>query len=346
MRRIISRGALGLNIASTIKNLTQGVNTYAVLGEKYTIMGYYKAMKYFALKEVDPEIQQLLAESFVQDRRISATKKMMQKVDDVLFSNWDITEKMNRIPAYFGAKAKYINEHPKATMEEANSYARELVRKTQFAFDSIDMPVALAGDVAKTLLQFQTYTVKQIEFVVAMAKNKDLAGIARLMAGSAIMYYSIGQLLNMEPKDFVPGSRLVEEGGITPPPVKMARDVYGVLTNAPNKYGQVSKEDLLGRIMQSRDLKRDAATIIPGGTQALKTYEGIKALTEGKVKTDSGKGVRFNVKSTPTNILLAPILGKYNTKEGRKYIQDLKDGGSKKKKDDAIDKLFKFLKIK
>src|SRR3990167_6055989 len=40
-RQAVYRGALGLNVGSAIKNLTQGVNTYSKLGEKYTIKGYW-----------------------------------------------------------------------------------------------------------------------------------------------------------------------------------------------------------------------------------------------------------------------------------------------------------------
>ena len=58
-------------------------------------------------------------------------------------------------------------------------FGREIVRKTQFSFGSIDTPVGLQSDIAKTLTQFQSFTIKQGEFLTEMAMDKNFVGLIR-----------------------------------------------------------------------------------------------------------------------------------------------------------------------
>ncbi|WP_323157047.1 hypothetical protein, partial [Pseudomonas rhodesiae] len=81
----------------------------------------------------------------------------------------DTAEHINRGAAYFGAKAKGLSQG--MSEQEAIDFAKEIVRKTQFVFDSVDTPVGMSSDIMKTLLQFQSFTTKQIEFLGGKAKG-------------------------------------------------------------------------------------------------------------------------------------------------------------------------------
>src|SRR5262249_26172422 len=146
---------------SALRNLSQGVNTYAKLGEKYTAIGYTKLFSPAAREELVRE--GILNNGFIQDRAMSAAKRTMEKLDKGLFVFFDTAEKINRGSAYLGAKAKALRMGK--TEAQAIEYAKQLVRDTQFSFGSVDTPVALRSDLAKTLGQFQSYTTKQLEFL-------------------------------------------------------------------------------------------------------------------------------------------------------------------------------------
>ena len=63
------RGMLGANLGSALRNLSQGVNTYAILGERNTVTGYAKLFSSSARRELTE--QGLLDQNFIQDRAIS-----------------------------------------------------------------------------------------------------------------------------------------------------------------------------------------------------------------------------------------------------------------------------------
>ncbi|EKE05608.1 MAG: hypothetical protein ACD_19C00190G0001, partial [uncultured bacterium] len=113
-RRWVFRGLLGLNPASALKNLSQGANTYSVLGEKYTAIGYIKVAqnikKLLAGEGSELHAVGVLRDNFIQDRQLSATKKWVEKMDEGLFYLFNLAEKINRGSAYWGSKAKYIAE--------------------------------------------------------------------------------------------------------------------------------------------------------------------------------------------------------------------------------------------
>ncbi len=126
LRRMTYRAFLGLNVGSALKNLSQGVNTYAVLGEKYTAIGYMKLLSPSARQEVIDS--GILSEHFIQDRTMTAMKKTMQKVDKGLFAFFEAAEKINRSSAYLGAKSKALGLGK--TEAVAEEYAKKVVRDT------------------------------------------------------------------------------------------------------------------------------------------------------------------------------------------------------------------------
>lgn len=305
LRQMTFRGMLGLNPVSALRNLSQGVNTYAVLGEKYTVIGYAKLFQKDAMKELE-EVG-VLASNFIQDRVLSATKKKMEKVDKVLFSFFDAAEKINRGAAYFGAKSKALNEGK--PLEEAIDYAKEIVRKTQFSFGSIDTPVALQGDIIKTLTQFQTYTIKQIEFLTEMAMDKNFVGLLRYAVGGMMFVYTAGQAFGMKPEDLIPSFRFE-----TPPSLKLPKELTKAALDSPDKFGK--ERDLKEK---ASDIGKSLIGLIPAGAQIKKTYEGAKAIQEGG-SYDKAGNLQFEQGQSKLEKAQTLIAGKYAGKSAKSYF--------------------------
>ena len=314
LRQWVYRGALGLNVGSALRNLTQGVNTYAELGERYTAKGYIDLLRNGTkeLKEVG-----VLSDQFIQDRTYSAVKTTLQKLDRGLFTFFDMAEKINRGSAYYGAKAKALAQGK--PMYEAIEYAKNVVRKTQFAFGRIDTPVALQSDLVKTLTQFQSFTVKQSEFLAEKIARKEWAGLTRYVAGSLAMLTTIGKLFGMRWQDIIPSLRFG-----APPTLTIPTHVAAAVTGkAEDRYGnKLTPAEII------KQLGSDLVPFIPAGVQAKKTLQGAGAVLRGRDVTASGK-TRFRIAPTKTNLVRATLFGKSNLPEAKKYYSKL---GQPKKK--------------
>lgn len=317
LRRIQSRGLLGLNLSTALRNLSQGANTYAVLGEKYTALGYLKLFSSGALQELKEN--HVLGSSFIQDRVISSTKKAAQQMDKTLFYFIEQGERINRGAAYFGAKAKYISEHtknlqgvtviPEDLEKDAIAYAKKVVRQTQFAFGSIDSPVGMSSDIMKTVLELGSYTTKQIEFLADLAKNKNWIGLLRYALFGALFTYTIGKAFNMTLKDLIPAYRI----GL-PPSLKFPGAVAGAIMNTPDKYGatrSISKK--------AEDVGAAAFGLVPASGQIKKTYTGAKAIFSGGTQAKSGKTL-FKAPETILGDAQALLFGANSTQEAQDYF--------------------------
>jgi hypothetical protein len=322
LRQMTYRGFLGLNPGSALRNLSQGINTYAVLGEKYTTIGYASLFKSGAIDEI--KSAGILMDNFIQDRTLSSTKKAMEKLDKVLFSFFETAERINRGAAYFGAKAKYLAEHTKKVnkgvdlVEEnleqnAIEYAKEIVRKTQFSFGSIDTPVGLQSDLVKTLTQFQTFTVKQVEFLSEMAMDKNFIGLIRYAVAGIAFVYTIGQAFGMDLDDLIPSFRLG-----TPPALKLPIETTKALLNAPDEYGQ--ERDLQTKV---EDVAEAGIGLIPAGIQAKKTIQGAQAINEGG-SFDKAGSLQFEVGKSLPERLQVLLFGKYATESSEDYFNRFK----------------------
>lgn len=305
LRQMTYRGMLGLNLSSALRNFSQGINTYAILGNKYTALGYAKLFNKSNLQELTE--QGVLSQGFIQDRALSSTKKLIERADKVLFSFFDTVEKINRGSAYLGAKAKAIASGK--TEEQAIEYAKSIVKKTQFRFDPVDTPVGLQSDIMKTLFQFQNFTLKQTEFLGEMVKDKNFIGLFRYGIAGLFFVLTIGRAFGMKPEELIPYFRFG-----TPPSLKAPAAIGGAILNTPDKYG--NKRDWQKK---GSDIIKSLTGLIPAGTQAKKTYEGIKAFQQGKSTTKAGTA-QFNVGGTFLKDLQAGFFGKYASKEARDYF--------------------------
>ena len=322
LRQMTFRGMLGLNPTSALRNLSQGINTYSTLGEKYTAIGYVKLFSKGAGEELARE--GVLNAGFVQDRALSATKKAIEKMDKVLFAFFDTAEKINRGAAYFGAKSKALSEG--MSEDQAIKYAKDIVRKTQFSYDSVNTPVGMSSSLAKTLTQFQTFTTKQLEFLAGMAKDRNFAGLFRYALAGVAFVYTVGKAFGMEPKELLPWFRFD-----IPPSLKFPVETVKAVVGAPDKYGQnrTIKEKL-------SDVGKSAIGLFPAGSQIKKTTEGIKSVKEGGVFTKAGN-LQFQQGQSMAEKVQAILFGKYASNEAKDYFNR---GDIKAKEQEPIKKIY------
>lgn len=309
LRQMVFRGALGFNMGSAFRNLSQGANTYAVLGEKYTGLGYASLLKN-GMKELTDN--GVLLDNFVEDRSISATKDFLNKADKGLMVFFDTAEKINRGSAYYGAKLKAINEG--LSEEQAIDYAKHVVAQTQFRFSPVDTPVALQGDLVKVFTQFMTYPIKQTEFLAELAKTKSWGGLIRYLLASFAIMATVGKLYGSNWSDINPTSRFTDGNGLLAPIPKTGVDFLQLFTGSKSAYNQ--PEDVKTRI---GNLVKDLTIFAPAGTQIKKTYQGIEAVSNGKDVTATGK-TRYTIPPTPTNYIRAGLFGKNNLPEAQAYF--------------------------
>jgi hypothetical protein len=305
LRKATYRGMLGLNLSSALRNISQGINTYAKLGEKYTVIGYSKLLSPANYAELTRE--RIFAQNMIEDRTLSATKKLVEKLDKGLFFFFEQAERINRGSAYFGGKAKALAEGK--TEEQAIEFGKKIVRDTQFLFGKIDTPVLLQSDLMKTLFQFQTFTTKQVEFLTEMAKNKEFAGLIRYGLAGLAFTYTIGQAFGMKPKDLIPIYRI----GI-PPSLKLPYEVVSAVINAPNKYGQPRS---IGQKLS--DISKSTIGYIPAGTQIKKTIQGMQTIQKGGSYDKAGRLQFKQGQSTPAKIQ-SILFGKYASQNAQNYF--------------------------
>lgn len=305
LRQMTFRGMLGLNIGSAMRNISQGINTYALLGNKYTAIGYMKLFNSNSYKELERE--GVLNIGFIQDRGLSSTKKALEKIDKALFVFFDTAEKINRGSAYFGAKAlaysRGMNE------EQAIEFAKKVVRDTQFSFGSIDTPVALQSDIVKTLSQFQTFTIKQIEFLTEMAKDKNWWGLIRYAVAGLAFVYTIGKAFGMKPEELIPSFRFG-----TPPSLKVPVEVTKAVMNTPDKYNQPRSWS-----QKLNDIGTAMIGLIPAGSQIKKTLQGINTVNEGG-SFDKGGKLQFPQGQSLPEKTQSVLFGKYASDEAQNYF--------------------------
>lgn len=315
LRQMTYRAFLGLNPASALKNISQGINTYSKLGEKYTTIGYTKLFSKGSKAELEAE--GILNAGFIEDRALSSTKKVIENFDKGLFFFFQTAEHINRGAAYFGAKSQGLAKG--MTEREAIDYAKKIVRDTQFAFGKIDTPLILSSDLGKTIGQFQSFTTKQIEFLMEMSKKamkgdekaKNFVGLLRYAIAGTIFVSTIGEAFNMKITDLIPTVRLG-----TPPSLKIPVEVGKAVLNVPDKYGK--ERDLE---QKAKDVGKTLWGIIPGGTQLKKTLEGYEAMKEGAAKDAAGR-TQFDVGGTPLKDAQALIFGKYSGQGAKDYYED------------------------
>lgn len=305
LRQMTYRALLGLNPGSALKNISQGINTYATLGEKYTAIGYAKLFNPSSIAELKRE--GVFEHGFIQDQTLSAVEKATEKIDKALFAFFETAERINRGAAYLGAKSQGLAKG--MSEEEAIKYAKGIVRKTQFDFSPVDTPVAIQSDIVKTLAQFQNYSLKQTEFLLGMMKDKNFVGLMRYSVAGLAFVATIGQAFGMKLQDLLPSFRFD-----TPASLKLPAAIAGAALNTPDKYNQPRS---LGKKLS--DIGTAAIGLIPAGGQIKKTLEGAQAIDQGAVTNSKGT-VEFPVGGSKLKDVQALLFGKYASPQAQGYF--------------------------
>jgi hypothetical protein len=322
-RQMIARAKIGGSVTSFAKNLTQGVNTFSELGTRYTVRGYVDLVK-FGSKEL--EENGVLIAPFLEDQTYSAIKKFAEKFDKVLFLNMNASELVNRGAAYYGAKAKYLagNITPKEiakalnkevtkdyvpNMEDAVAYGKFIAAKTQFQFGSLDTPVALNSDIAKTFAQFQTFGLKQVEFIGSMVSEREYAKLFRYILSSMLLFTYIGGAFGMKWDD---SFKTLRWG--MPPVIQFFIDIWGKGIMGEDSYG--NKLDAGQRVKAVG--KSLFTNVVPAGAQISRSIEGFQAVNSGKSTTSAGN-FQYKIAQTPMNYIKGTLFGKYNLPEAKAF---------------------------
>lgn len=341
-RNTVYRATLGMNVGSALRNLTQGTNTFAELGTRRTLQGYSKLVRTMGehvkgeSKAWDELVEQgVFGDAFhQQDRTYTALSKGLKKADQGLWAMFDFAEKINRGSAYFAAKSKAMA--PKGglqrglgmTEEQAIEYAKDVVGKTQFRFNDIETPLILRSQAAKTLGQFQSFNIKQAEFLggkalkAAKGDTMEMYKLARWVGANIAIASSVGTLLGLKWHDAIPDFGTFR--GVRSPILEVGKNVKSLVTGK-NEYGQEESR---------ADLAKGAAEdmfglTFPGGTQIKKTKEGLEAVDRGDSRTDSGK-IRYTVPDDPATRIRAGLFGQYNLDEGQEFFDKGRQAFSEK----------------
>jgi hypothetical protein len=274
----------------------------------------------------------VLIAPFVEDRTYSAVKKMAEKFDNVLFINMTASELVNRGAAYYGAKAKFINgkitpkEYKQAfgedrpanyvpTMEDAVHYGKFVSGKTQFLFGPLDTPVGLNSDIAKTAAQFQTFGLKQTEFIMSMIGQKNWWKLIRYLASSMLLFSFIGSAFGMKWDD----SFKTFKFGI-PPALQFGLDIWGAITGAKDQYRNVPSGSSRVRTVGNSIF----TNVVPAGAQIKRSVEGFQSVDQGASRSyPSAKNpqgaFQYKIDKTPMNYVRGTLFGKGNLDEAKEY---------------------------
>ena len=232
--------------------------------------------------------------------------------------------------------------------KKAMEYGTKATVDTQFITSKVDAPAAFNGPGMRTLTQLATFDGKQAGFLIRMglkpfkdAKNgewklaaNDMGKLVAMGATAWGVQATLGQFIGMKETDHIPFYDQIqawtniegkdEKGFERDQKNKFRRSpamtlLFGDGAKNPGLLGALAKKDKGEGVKEFWD--KNWQLIVPAGTQAKRTTEGIKSVEEGVVKNDKGN-TRFIQNQDQGNALKAAILGKYTTENGQKWLNE------------------------
>lgn len=232
--------------------------------------------------------------------------------------------------------------------KKAMEYGTKATVDTQFITSKVDAPAAFNGPGMRTLTQLATFDGKQAGFLIRMglkpfkdAKNgewklaaNDMGKLVAMGATAWGVQATLGQFIGMKETDHIPFYDQIqawtniegkdEKGFERDQKNKFRRSpamtlLFGDGAKNPGLLGALAKKDKGEGVKEFWD--KNWQLIVPAGTQAKRTTEGIKSVEEGVVKNDKGN-TRFIQNQDQGNALKAAILGKYTTENGQKWLKE------------------------
>lgn len=232
--------------------------------------------------------------------------------------------------------------------KKAMEYGTKATVDTQFITSKVDAPAAFNGPGMRTLTQLATFDGKQAGFLIRMGlkpikdvKNgnyrlaaNDMGKLVAMGATAWGVQATLGQFIGMKETDHIPFYDQIqawtniegkdEKGFERDKNNKFRRSpamtlLFGDGAKNPGLLGALAKKDKGEGVKEFWD--KNWQLIIPAGTQAKRTTEGIKSVEEGVVNNDKGN-TRFVQNQDQGNALKAAILGKYTTENGQKWLKE------------------------
>lgn len=232
--------------------------------------------------------------------------------------------------------------------KKAMEYGTKATVDTQFITSKVDAPAAFNGPGMRTLTQLATFDGKQAGFLIRMGlkpikdvKNgnyrlaaNDMGKLIAMGATAWGVQATLGQFIGMKETDHIPFYDQIqawtniegkdEKGFERDQKNKFRRSpamtlLFGDGNKNPGLIGALAKKDKGEGVKEFWD--KNWQLIVPAGTQAKRTTEGIKSVEEGVVKNDKGN-TRFVQNQDQGNALKAAILGKYTTENGQKWLKE------------------------
>lgn len=350
-----SVAALGFNVSTAVRNLSQMVNTTAAFGGKNSTVGLAKAVKALTLGRESAEAQALksagvfdggmthnwskeLNDMILGSGSSNKGLKIVKTGVDASLSMMKYSEIFLRAQTYFAAEADGIAKG--LTGKELADYARRGVLKTQFDTSKLDMPTKLNGPGARSLTQFATFSLKQTEFLGSLAidtfkdpktgkyklvPNKENVGrfISATMLGAGITAV-LQPLIGFDPAEFNPlsqqlGEKTAADSIYRSPLVKLA------IGDGKGKMGLFDVFNANDDMETGEALKEfwgdNYSSLIPFGAQGKKTMEGLQLIQTGESKNTKGN-TRFlyNDQDNVGENIKALLFGQYATKAGREWL--------------------------
>lgn len=232
--------------------------------------------------------------------------------------------------------------------KKAMEYGTKATVDTQFITSKVDAPAAFNGPGMRTLTQLATFDGKQAGFLIRMGlkpikdvKNgnyrlaaNDMGKLVAMGATAWGVQATLGQFIGMKETGHIPFYDQIqawtniegkdEKGFERDQKNKFRRSpamtlLFGDGNKNPGLLGALAKKDKGEGVKEFWD--KNWQLIVPAGTQAKRTTEGIKSVEEGVVKNDKGN-TRFVQNQDQGNALKAAILGKYTTENGQKWLKE------------------------
>lgn len=204
----------------------------------------------------------------------------------------------------------------KMPFEEAVKYADDIAQKTQASNRKVFQPPLLRSKVGGTLGQLQTFTTnfynqirRDIPLISKQEGGLEAVKTTMLLFTTILaineIYQTAGLPTPYSLTSFVPGAGSLRYGTPTPA-LKGAFGAGKVVFGT----GDTRKEGV-------KDIRDFMFSLIPGGRQLQKTIKGIKAISDGGVRTDKGK-LKYPIEG-PAEKARALLFGPNATKSARDY---------------------------
>lgn len=196
-------------VFSGVVNLTQtAINTYPVLGARYTARGIgalansSRAIKELTEAGVDlgmympftAENAGFSGTAFDSFSAAFKEKRFVKAVERISLAAFNGVEKVNRLIAAWGSYQRALDQG--LEKKAAGRIAQETMERTQFNYRISNMPELLRGPIGGLLLQFKSFIANEIDFIASLSPRE-----AARFGQAVVMTGGLASLFNMPGTD-------------------------------------------------------------------------------------------------------------------------------------------------